>query len=970
MKGVSYYTGRLEDASAVYLEKGAFGIAGDGKHDDTRAIQAAVEHVWKEDAYGIVFLPEGEYLVSDTIYMPKAIRLIGYGGKRPLIRLKDRADGFVSFHPEDCFGCKYVFWFTDNVPGEDGIFRDANPGTFYSSIMNIDIDMGEGNLYGCALRTHYAQHSFVAHLDIRVRDAHAAICDCGNVMEDIAIYGGTYGIISTKCSPGWPFVMLDVWMEGQKEAAIRSRELGLAAIRTTVKNAPIFMQVENGSMEKLVLEDSYLENVSKAVIDIEEENCSLTQLHIRNTGCSNVPIVAHYRKSGRVIEGRAGIYCICNYVHGMVMDDLDSEKRMEELLELTSSSVAEAAATDIPTLPPMESWVNGKDFGAVGDGIHDDTKALQTAIASAKAVYLPQGIYLVSDTICLKTDTMLLGLHPMGTRITLQENAEAFTGFGEERPVVMTEKGGHTILSGIGIDAGGRNPRAAGLLWQAGEHSYLNDVKFIGGHGTMDKGNRGWISPYNESRTADASLVKKWDGQYPSLHVTGGGVFVNLWSASPYASAGFLAENTEVKTSIYCISLEHHARREALLKNVANWRIFGFQTEEEKAESVYALPLELIDCKNIAIETVYMFRTVYVNTPSKYAMRITGCENVELLNIHNYAQMRYSFDNICYEPNSGREIRPWELARLGGESGRTENQMKRLQQAPLYEPVELFREFRTADGACANSKGDFFFLDSADKKIYRVDGEKGRLSLICETPFRPNALFTDTEDHLIVVGEYSIPEGATLSGKELINTLPEDSYGSSYGYWYDKRAYVVVYTVKEKGLGSIEILPEKLWKELKDIRYVAYAGNRWRDSNDFLDVIGYMPKKCFVAPDGVTVIPNQYDLIRCHSISQGEIGKSLYSVDEYYKRTYGFTVSETGVLTNPRLIAEEGEFGCCFCGDRIYVADGQISVYDTEGTLERRIFLPARPSTMAVGGKDGNVLFITAKDRIYAVRLK
>lgn len=33
----------------------------------------------------------------------------------------------------------------------------------------------------------------------------AGIYDVGNEMEDIYINGGKYGIITTKCSPGWPF---------------------------------------------------------------------------------------------------------------------------------------------------------------------------------------------------------------------------------------------------------------------------------------------------------------------------------------------------------------------------------------------------------------------------------------------------------------------------------------------------------------------------------------------------------------------------------------------------------------------------------------------------------------------------------------------------------------------------------------------------------------------------------------------
>jgi hypothetical protein len=42
---------------------------------------------------------------------------------------------------------------------------------------------------------------------------------------------------------------------------------------------------------------------------------------------------------------------------------------------------------------------NVKDFGAVGDGVTDDTAAVQAAINTNKSVYFPQGVYLVDEII-------------------------------------------------------------------------------------------------------------------------------------------------------------------------------------------------------------------------------------------------------------------------------------------------------------------------------------------------------------------------------------------------------------------------------------------------------------------------------------------------------------------------------------------------------------------------------------------
>ncbi len=49
----------------VYNVKSLFGAFGDGVHDDTAAIQAAVSAAWSN--YGIVFYPPGTYLISEPI---------------------------------------------------------------------------------------------------------------------------------------------------------------------------------------------------------------------------------------------------------------------------------------------------------------------------------------------------------------------------------------------------------------------------------------------------------------------------------------------------------------------------------------------------------------------------------------------------------------------------------------------------------------------------------------------------------------------------------------------------------------------------------------------------------------------------------------------------------------------------------------------------------------------------------------
>ena len=73
----------------------------------------------------------------------------------------------------------------------------------------------------------------------------------------------------------------------------------------------------------------------------------------------------------------------------------------------------------------------------------------------------------------------------------------------------------------------------------AGENSLMDDVRFLGGHGTNRiDGTR--VNPYNNTHTADPDIHRRWDAQYPSLWITngGGGTFADIWTPDTYAQAG------------------------------------------------------------------------------------------------------------------------------------------------------------------------------------------------------------------------------------------------------------------------------------------------------------------------------------------------------------------------------------------------------------------------------------------------
>lgn len=94
--------------------------------------------------------------------------------------------------------------------------------------------------------------------------------------------------------------------------------------------------------------------------------------------------------------------------------------------------------------------VNVKDYGAKGDGITDDTSALRDALTAGagKTVYIPEGTYLFSGTLHVKSGTTVRGC---GTDSVLQV-ATAYSLDTYDWRIENTDEKQHTRFSFIIID--------------------------------------------------------------------------------------------------------------------------------------------------------------------------------------------------------------------------------------------------------------------------------------------------------------------------------------------------------------------------------------------------------------------------------------------------------------------------------------------------------------------------------------
>lgn len=991
----SVYTVAPDEPTAVTVA-----AKGDGRADDTAAIQQAIDKAAQGPAGkgvggGIVFLPQGTYRISRTLFLWPGVRIFGVGEKRPVIVLGAKTPGFQrgvghmlvfagsprERDPKDTR--EVAFPPPGSVPFNKDV-ADANPGTFYSALGNIDFRIMDGNPAATAIRFHSAQHSFVSHVDFDLGSGLAGLYHVANEAEDLHFKGGRYGILAEKTSPAWPFALVDATFEGQRDAAIREHEAGLTLLNVAIRDTPVGIEIDKGYGDWLWGQDVRFENVSKAGVVISNPGSVYTQVGFQNTVAANTPVFARFRESGKTVSGKGAAYKVTSFTHGLTLPALGQMGEYRTQMDAEAlTALPSPTAPAIRALPPVSDWVSVRTLGAKGDNATDDTAAIQKAIDSHRVVYLPAGFYRVSDTLRLKPDTVLVGLHPSLARIVLPDGTPAWQGVGAPKALVESASGGDAIVAGIGLDTGGVNPRATGLLWKAGANSMVNDVKFQNGHGTNAfDGTR--LDPYNNNATADPDAAKRWDGQYASLWVTqgGGGTFANVWSPSTFANPGILISDTQTPGRLIQASVEHHVRTEIGLNRVSNWELLAPQTEGEAGESGDAVALEIRNSSNILVANFHGYRVTRTRKPAPAAVTLYNSHDIRFRNVHVNGESgvgtcdengcatflrltKFPFENAIRDVTHGIDVREREFAVLDVVQSPAPVAASTFGGAKVE---KLADGFYAAGGGAVDAAGKLYFIDRHFQRIWSWS-DVGKLEIVRDAALDPVNLTVDASGNLLVLSSfgrngsvYSVKPGAPDTEVTVIAPTP----------------------VANPALNTV--LPVNWWNngefrdqlDPKTYEFTTLAQMFARDMA--------VPKaQEYRSPDGSVALPawrvfaqgptdhrglRFSDSLDSYGFIQGKPGERVFVTNGSENRTYTGTVGAGGTLTGLKVFAERGGEGVASDAQgRVYVANGQVFVYAANGSEIGRIDVPERPLQLVFGGADRKTLFILTHHALYAARI-
>jgi len=237
-----------------------------------------------------------------------------------------------------------------------------------------------------------------------------------------------------------------------------------------------------------------------------------------------------------------------------------------------------------------------------------------------------------------------------------------------------------------------------------------------------------------------------------------------------------------------------------------------------------------------------------------------------------------------------------------------------------------------------------FFTDQPNNKIWEFDTD-GKLSVFMDNAGRSNGMDFDNDGNLISCADENM-QLWSIDPKKKVTVLVKDYKGKLLNGPND-----VFVTSKGKIYFTDPYYQRDYWKRKSpdlDGQKVYYL----KGKNNPVVVCDNMKK-----PNGIVGTPD---------------GKYLYVADIEGNKTYRFRIEEDGSLSHQVLFADQGSDGMTMDNKgNVYLTGKGVTVYDKEGNKIEHIDVPANwTGNVTFGGKNKNILFITASEKAYTLKMK
>ena len=408
--------------AGVLNVKTQYGAKGDGVTDDTAAIQAALNAY--PNGQRIIYLPNGTYLVSETLSWPagtpgtgneyKNTILQGQSQQGAIIKLKTRAAGFTDLQKP-----KAVI-FTGPAPAQ----------RFSNSIRNLTLDTGTENPGVIGIQFNASNQGSMRQVTIRSGDGQGLNGLDMNFTDEIGpllvkgvtVIGFQYGIRTGFTVNSQTFE--NIKLQNQSGYGFYNAGQVINIRGLTSNNASTAIYNAGGRMTVI---DSALDGIGSASSKPAIKSDSPIELIVRNTTTSGYQ--SAIQNANATLVGPN----VSEFVSGSVISQFLSLSRTLNLPIKETPDVP----WDNPNTTP---WANVFSYGAIPNDGKDDTAAIQAAIDSGKTtVYLPVGNYNLQKTVLIRNNVRRI----IGTEANVEVPDSVNPGFkvmDGANPVVVFER--------------------------------------------------------------------------------------------------------------------------------------------------------------------------------------------------------------------------------------------------------------------------------------------------------------------------------------------------------------------------------------------------------------------------------------------------------------------------------------------------------------------------------------------------
>ena len=352
---------------------------------------------WTHVQQPVMYFPEGTYLVSDTITythrdlhnmlyyyasggmeLSRCIRFVGQNRDKTIIKLKDNCKGFGAGQQRP------VILFMHGERSNVGM---------NNFIENLTIDVGSGNPGAVGVSFFANNSGCVRNMLIKSSDpeylGHAGIvieketCSSGNIY-DTEIVGFEYGIKNDIFRTVNHYE--NITLKNQLRYGIRINNCAVQIINLKSYNTVPSVYV-GGPLAHVVIADSEIitDNPHPHYSAIHQ---SPGVIYLRNVTTKGYPYAYDLCwREFTIPDGHIDEYC------NKATYTLFDEKAQGIGLKIKQTP-------KIPARNDFSEWACVTDFGAVGDGVTDDTEALSRAFSCGKPIiWFQPGKYLITKPI-------------------------------------------------------------------------------------------------------------------------------------------------------------------------------------------------------------------------------------------------------------------------------------------------------------------------------------------------------------------------------------------------------------------------------------------------------------------------------------------------------------------------------------------------------------------------------------------